>query len=161
MEIYIVRHAIAEDTASKGTGDAARALTEEGRQKMKEAAAGFAKLEFSIDKIFSSPLVRAKQTAEILGKVLDQKVEEMEELSPGYGPDQVCAKLQSSAKKIKSVMVVGHEPNCSLLASYLLEGSSGLEIQFKKGAICRIDGNPARKSGTLIFHLSPQILREL
>src|SRR6185436_6950664 len=68
MEIYIVRHAIAEDAPSKGTGDAARALTEEGRQKMKEAAAGFAKLEFSIDKIFSSPLIRAKQTAEILAK---------------------------------------------------------------------------------------------
>jgi phosphohistidine phosphatase len=160
MEIYIVRHAIAEDNPSKGTGDAARALTEEGRQKMKEAASGFAKLEFSIDKILSSPLVRAKQTAEILAKALDQKVEEMEELSPGYGPDQVCAKLQS-LKKAKSVVVVGHEPNCSLLASYLLEGSSSLEIQFKKGAICRIDGSPARKSGTLIFHLSPQILREL
>ena len=62
MEIYIVRHAIAEDAPSKGTGDAARALTEEGRQKMKEAAAGFAKLKFSIDKIFSSPYVASRST---------------------------------------------------------------------------------------------------
>ncbi len=160
MEIYIVRHAIAEDAPSKGGGDAARALTEEGRQKMKESAAGFAKLDYSIDKILSSPLVRAKQTAEILAKALDGKVEEMVELSPGYAPEQVCAKLQSF-KKTQSVMLVGHEPNCSLLASYLLEGSSALEIQFKKGAICRIDGSPARKSGTLICHLPPQVLREM
>ncbi|HSE39962.1 MAG TPA: phosphohistidine phosphatase SixA [Acidobacteriota bacterium] len=159
MEIYIVRHGISEDSPSKGGGDAARALTEEGRQKMKEAAAGFARLDYSIDRIFSSPLVRAKQTAEIIAKAIDGKVEEMAELSPGYSPEQVCSKLHA-LKKLDSVMLVGHEPNCSILASYLLEGSTSLEIQFKKGAICRIDvSSPARKSGILIFHLTPQALR--
>lgn len=157
MEIYIVRHAIAEDAPRKGGGDAARALTEEGKQKMKEAAEGFARLDVSIDKIITSPLVRAKQTAEILSKAIGKKIEEMEELAPGHPPEEVCARLSKIAK-LKSVMLVGHEPNCSILASYLLNGSS-VEIQFKKGAICRIDGELSRQSGTLIWHLSPQVLR--
>ena len=64
-----------------------------------------------------------------------EKLKKWLELSPGYSPEQVCSKLQA-LKKLDSVMLVGHEPNCSVLASYLLEGSASMEIQFKKGAIC-------------------------
>jgi phosphohistidine phosphatase len=158
MEVYIVRHGIAEDAPKKGGGDAARALTEEGKQKMKEAAEGFARLGISVDRILSSPLIRAKQTAEILAKALGMKVDEMEELGPGHTPEEVCSRI-SKMSKLKSVMLVGHEPNCSMLASYLLDGSGSLEIQFKKGAICRVDGAMSRQSGALIWHLPPQSLR--
>jgi phosphohistidine phosphatase len=161
MEIYIVRHAIAEDTSRSGGGDAKRELTSEGKQKMKEAAKGFAKLGRKVDRIFSSPLVRARQTAEILAAESKQTVEEMRELSPAHTPKDVCARLEQLAKS-KSVMLVGHEPNCSELASYLLVGPSELDIVFKKGAICFIEADkPAQGAGTLVWHLSPQILRQL
>lgn len=159
MEIYIVRHGIAEDTTRSGGGDSARELTSEGKQKMKEAAAGFAKLERKVDRIFSSPLIRARQTAEILAGALKKTVEEMTELSPAHTPKEVCAKLEELGKS-KNVMLVGHEPNGSELASYLLVGPSELDIQFKKGSICFIEADkPAQGAGTLVWHLSPQVLR--
>src|SRR5262245_45205977 len=127
MEIYIVRHAIAEDVSPDGS-DEARALTEDGKKKMKEAAEGFARLERKIDRIYSSPLVRAKQTAEILAKELDLKVEEMKELAPAHRPADVCERI-SRSKKDENIMLVGHEPNCSELASHLVLGSAGLSIE--------------------------------
>jgi phosphohistidine phosphatase len=159
MEIYIVRHAIAEESSRSGAGDAVRELTEEGIRKMKEAAAGFARLERKVDRIFASPLVRARQTAEILASATKQTVEEMKELSPSSTPREVCGRLEQIGTS-KNVMLVGHEPNCSELASYLLIGNSKLEIVFKKGAICFIDaGKAAPGAGTLIWHLSPHALR--
>jgi phosphohistidine phosphatase len=159
MDIYIVRHAIAEDIAPGGGGDAARALTAEGKHKMKEAAKGFARMEPKISRIFASPLVRARQTAEILANALKQSVEEMKELAPAHSPAEVCEKLVS-LKKAGSIMLVGHEPNCSELASYLLEGSTGVGIEFKKGAICLIElESPRPGSGLLRWHLPPSVLR--
>src|SRR5688500_1556676 len=115
MRIYVLRHAIAEDSA-KG-GDAQRALSDEGRKKMKEAAAGFARMKPEIDAIYSSPLIRAVQTAEIVSRAIlhPRKIEIMEQLSPGYAPDAVAGRIRS-LKKIESVVVSGHEPNCSELA---------------------------------------------
>jgi phosphohistidine phosphatase len=157
MDIYIIRHAIAEDKGGKS--DEIRALTEEGKQKMKEAAKGFARLEPDMDVIFSSPLVRARQTAEIVNSVVKSKLEEMKELSPGYGPDQACSRLKE-VKKARSVAVVGHEPNCSELMSYLLYGSEGMMIEFKKGGISLVQSNDLSPgSGILILHLSPKVLR--
>jgi phosphohistidine phosphatase len=156
MRIFILRHAIAEDTA-KG-GDAQRALSEEGRKKMKDAAAGFARLELEIDAIYSSPLIRAVQTAEILAKAIGyrNKIETMEELSPGHSPESVGKRLQS-LKKLNNIVLSGHEPNCSELASFLLGGA---QIEFKKGSICLIETEScASGSGTLLWHLSPQALR--
>ena len=157
MDIFIVRHGIAEEVSSDGS-DESRELTSEGKKKMKESSAGFARLERKVDRIYSSPLARARQTAEILANALDRKVEEMKELAPGHSPAQVCHKLKQL--KAGSVMVVGHEPNCSELASYLLLGSGGVSIEFKKGAICLIESRDAEPgSGDLILHLSPAALR--
>lgn len=158
MKIFILRHAIAEDTA-KG-GDSQRALSEEGRKKMRDAAAGFARLAIKIDTIYSSPLVRAVQTAEILAKSIGYagKIETMTELSPANSPESVCTRLRS-LKKQGNIVLSGHEPNCSELAAFLLGGA---QIEFKKGAICLIETESAAAgSGILIWHLSPQVLRSM
>lgn len=158
MEIYIVRHGIAEEVARDGS-DEARALTEDGRKKMKEAAEGFSRLERKVDHVFSSPLVRARQTAEILAGSLKLKVEVLKELAPGHSPSQVCERLREM-KRTGNAMVVGHEPNCSELASYLLISAGGMNIEFKKGAICLIETHSAEPgSGDLLLHLSPAALR--
>ena len=156
MKIYILRHAIAEDSA-KG-GDFERALTEEGRKKMKDAAAGFARLDPSIDIVFSSPLVRAYQTAEIVARAIQYpgRIETMEQLSPGYSPQSVADRLRA-LKKVDSVILAGHEPNCSQLAHFLLGDA---QLEFKKGAMCLIETESCDgSSGTLIWHLGPQALR--
>ena len=156
MRIYILRHAIAEDSA-KG-GDEKRALTEEGSKKMRDAAAGFARLDPAIDLIYSSPLVRAIETAEIVARAIQypRKVEILEELSPGHTPESVAQKLKS-VKKAQGIILSGHEPNCGQLASFFIGNGA---VEFKKGALCMIETescNPG--SGTLIWHLSPQAMR--
>jgi len=155
MVVYIVRHAIAEDVSSDGS-DEKRALTAEGKKKMKDAAAGFAALESEIDRVFSSPLVRAWQTAEILAKEFGKEIEEMQEMAPGHSPKQVLNRL-AEMRDEESVMLVGHQPDCSTLASYLL-GNANLE--FKKGAICKIQiDRMTAGSGSLIWLIPPQALR--
>ena len=157
MRIFILRHGIAEDSA-KG-GDAKRALTDEGKKKMKEAAAGFARLETEMDAIYSSPLVRAVQTAEIVSRAIGhhRKVEIMEQLAPGHGPDAVLKQLKGV--KHRTVILSGHQPNCGDLASLLLGGAS---VEFKKGGICLIETETLEAaSGILIWHLSPMVLRSI
>src|SRR5437016_5073253 len=97
MDVYIVRHAIAEEQSSTGK-DADRELTNEGKEKMKEAAAGFAGTGPKIDRILSSPLPRARQTAEIVARELGKEVSEMKEMAPGHTPADVCGKLKSLKK---------------------------------------------------------------
>jgi phosphohistidine phosphatase len=159
MRIYIIRHGIAEDVAKGGGGDAKRALTQEGRKKMKEAADGFARLEPKLDRIFASPLVRARQTAEIIAEPLKKDVEEMKELSPGFQPVDVMNALKKISRE-ESVALTGHEPNCSELCAYLLCPADGMSMEFKKGAICLIEiHNLEASSGTLLWHLPPAALR--
>ena len=155
-----MRHGIAED-ASKGMSDAKRALTSEGRKKMKEAASGFAKLGLEITRVFSSPLVRAWQTAEILASPLQLKVEEMPELAPGYPPSDVLRALKQLNGQ-KAVMLVGHQPNCSELASHLLSSQGMVNVEFKKGAICLIySENLTAGGGVLLSHFPPSALRTM
>lgn len=162
MRIFIVRHAIAEDFSKSGR-DEDRELSPAGRKKMKVAAAGFAGLGMGIDRVFTSPLIRARQTAEILARELKYKgaPEETEILAPGHSPEEVCAFLRT-LKSVESVALTGHEPNCSQLVSYLLSGPGEVAVEFKKGAICLIESSrPQRGTGILIWHLSPMALRSM
>ena len=84
MRLYIVRHGIAVSHGTPGVSDEGRALTEEGIEKMRQAAKGLRSLDFIPEVILSSPLLRARQTAEILLDVLDKKIEF--EISPALAP---------------------------------------------------------------------------
>jgi phosphohistidine phosphatase len=159
MYIYIIRHGIAEDHAHS-LRDEDRALTEEGKEKMKEAARGLKRMDPDITRIFSSPLVRAIQTAEIVAAELKMKVDLLKQLAPGHTPVEVCDSLKLHKSKASAVAVVGHEPDCSELASHLLDAPGGVNIDFKKGAVCLIESESLEMgSGCLLWHLSPKALR--
>ena len=158
MHLYIVRHGIAEDRAENHR-DEDRVLTEEGKQKMREVAKGLKRMEPGLDHIFSSPLIRAKQTAEIIAAEWKKKIEILQELAPGHAAEQVCAALKKHRKE-SGVMVAGHEPNCSELVSYLLDSPGAVRMDFKKGAICLVETESLEMgSGSLLWHLSPKALR--
>jgi len=138
MQVYLLRHGVAAE-ARAGSADADRALTEEGRRKLRQV------LEMARDAgvhptlMLSSPLKRAIQTAEIAQQVLGYKndILRTKALVPGSSVNQVWDEMRVHRDEA-SLMLVGHNPLFSELAGYLL-GSQDIEIEFKKGAILRVD----------------------
>jgi phosphohistidine phosphatase len=115
-----------------------------------------------IDEIFTSPLVRTKQTAELLAAALDPKptVKPLDALAPGHTASAVMTQLAKLAKR-RRIALVGHEPDLGELAAYLLGAQRA--VPFKKGGICRIDvqGLTSKRAGSLTWFLPPKVLRKL
>ena len=161
-ELYLVRHAIAAERGSEWPDDTRRPLTERGIVRFKEAVKGLRKLGVQIDEIFTSPLVRAKQTAELLAAGLEGKptVKVLDALAPGHTSASVMTQLAKAAKR-RRVALVGHEPDLGELAAHLI--GAGRALAFKQGGVCRIDVGSltARRAGTLVWFVTPALLRQL
>ena len=112
--------------------------------------------------MFTSPLVRAKQTADLLAAGVKGKpsVKILEALSPGHSPASVLAQLAKVAKR-RRIALVGHEPGLGELAAHLI--GAGRALPFKKGGVCRIDVESltSRRAGALIWFVTPKVLRKL
>ncbi|TMA24626.1 MAG: phosphohistidine phosphatase SixA [Deltaproteobacteria bacterium] len=143
MRIYLVRHGIAVDPAEKGTlDDDARPLTGKGRRRFRRLARAFAQLGEKLDFIFTSPLVRAVQTAEILAGALKfEEVGVLDELRPEAGVGKLLAETARRVKDEQSVALVGHDPQMTQLVIALagLPKEDAERVDFKKGSIVRID----------------------
>ena len=163
IEIYLVRHAIAEERGPEFPDDKLRPLTTEGTRRFKEAVRGLSTLGVGLDVIFTSPLIRARETATILGAGLGRRVpiEQVEALAPGGKPAAVIDAIAKRPKALRRVALVGHEPDLGELAARLLGARGGVE--FKKGAVCAIDVDDATPGGpgTLRWLLPPRALRGL
>src|SRR6476469_1266399 len=161
-DLYIVRHAIAADRGDEWPDDSKRPLTEAGINRFKEAVDSLVWLGVSIDEIFTSPLVRAKQTATLLAHGLGNKtsVKTLDALAPGHSPRQVMNDLSRAAKRNR-IALVGHEPGLGELAAHLIGSSRALP--FKKGGVCHIaiQGLTSRRPGELVWFLPPKVLRRL
>jgi phosphohistidine phosphatase len=166
MKLLIVRHAPAGDRAvyaKTGKPDTLRPLTPKGRKKMTKAARGLRRILPSIDVIATSRLKRALQTGEILNRAFrDARSIEIEALAPGGKSEDVLRKIQA-LKKIETLALVGHEPDLSSLAVYLLAGQGRFKLEMKKGAACLLsfEGPPRAGAGTLLWALAPGHLRKL
>ena len=161
-ELYLVRHAIAAERGEEWPDDTKRPLTERGIQRFREGVSGLDALEVRIDEIFTSPLVRAKQTADLLAAALQPRpsVKLLPELAPGHPPAAAMAQLAKVAKR-RRIALVGHEPDLGELAAHLIGGKRALP--FRKGGICRIDveGLASKRAGSLIWFVPPRVLRKL
>jgi phosphohistidine phosphatase len=161
-EIYLVRHAIAAERGDEWPDDTKRPLTERGISRFKEGVGGLKGLDAIIDEIFTSPLVRAKQTADLLAAGIDGRptVKILDALAPGHPSTVVMSHLAKAAKH-KRLALVGHEPDLGELAAHLIGARRALP--FKKGGICRIDvaGLSAKAAGTLVWFVTPKVLRKL
>jgi phosphohistidine phosphatase len=142
MELYILRHGLAGEFGDpRYPDDSQRPLTAEGRSKMHQAALGMKAMGLSFDLAFSSPYLRARQTAEIVCKQLDclGVLRITENLEPGQDPRKLIAEINQNDLKNKSVLLTGHEPFLSGLMTYLISGSHSPQIEFKKGALCKLE----------------------
>ncbi|MEH2322317.1 MAG: phosphohistidine phosphatase SixA [Nostoc sp.] len=159
MELYLIRHGIAED---KGLGikDEERSLTKEGRQKTEKVAQKLVKLGLSFDLILTSPLVRARQTAEILiAAKLSSKLEESSHLAHD---GQISSWLKEwleprNYSQNTQLAVVGHEPDLTNWAEIVLWGEVKGSLVLKKAGMIGIKlpetGSPLGRSQ--MFWLTP------
>jgi len=155
--IVLLRHGIAEDR-SEDKPDADRKLTEAGKRRMKKIAKSLAKLFPEAEALYSSPLVRAVETAEAVEKAYGGEIrtETTELLEPGADVGDFRRLLADT--KAEFAIFVGHEPNLTEIMLDLTSMRSHNEIELKKGGCygLRIENSSAR----LEWMLPPKILRE-
>ena len=150
QQLYIVRHADAEPTK---TTDAARRLTSKGERQAAKLGQFCAEQEFAVGPIFSSPLVRAVQTAELLAKPLDAKVKTSRELAAGMTPGRLRAFVREH-HSLDSVLIVGHEPDLSRAVSDLL-GCAPDRLRVKKATLLRLSFEDAKLELATLDFLVP------
>jgi phosphohistidine phosphatase len=163
VRLYIVRHAIAADRGTPGLSDEERPLTGDGITRMKKTAAGLRRIAVVPDLILSSPLVRARQTAEILIEALGEEIplRLTQALAPSGTRDEIYEEIRRNRKN-QALMLVGHQPSLGELAGAIAWGSPDHYVELKKGGICAIELDqllPVPR-GTLLFLLTPGILRD-
>jgi phosphohistidine phosphatase len=161
-ELYVVRHAIAAERGADWPDDDQRPLTEKGIARFKDGLAGLTWLDVVLDEIFTSPLVRAKQTADLLAAEISGRppVKLLPVLAPGHAPEEVMSQLARVARR-RRIALVGHEPGLGELASHLL--GTKRPLLFRKGGVCRIDlqGLTGKRAGSLTWFVTPKMLRQL
>jgi phosphohistidine phosphatase len=167
MHIYLMRHGIAvaaDDPSIKQDGD--RPLTAKGTKRMRRAAQGLRRLKIPFDGILTSPLLRARQTAELVASALgkEARVEEIAGLAPESSVEQLLRGLTRYQDR-RHLLLVGHEPLLSHTAVHLLGGQQPVKftIELKKGSLCciEIEDLPTAKAASLHWLLTPKHLRLL
>jgi len=163
MKLYILRHGeAAEHGDPKFKNDADRPLTPKGIQRTKLLAYTMRQMETSFDVIFSSPLVRARETAEIVerGLRLHGRLEFSDHLAPAGDVEKLLALLNGLRPAPESLLLVGHEPYLSSLISLLCTGGPNLSLTLKKGGLCRFEVEQLRcgRCASLEWLLPPRLL---
>ena len=162
LELYLIRHGVAAERGDDYPDDSKRPLTSGGISRLRKEAKALDEMEIGFDHIITSPLVRTRQTADVFAELLKSKpsVSQSDALAPAGTPAAVMQELGKYLKKGR-IALVGHEPNIGELAARLIGARTPME--FKKGAICRIDFDvpPPKGMGQLRWFVTPRMLREI
>ncbi len=162
MLVYLVRHAIATPRGDD-TADEERPLTDKGIARMEEIVEGLGGLGVALDEIWTSPLVRARQTADILAGLdgFSGPLRTVGALAPGGDEADVIQLLIRS--NVESVALVGHEPDLGDLCARLLTSRGDGFICLKKGAVACVElSNDAPDlTGVLLWLMQPRQLRSV
>lgn len=162
MKIYVLRHGDAAEHGDPRYKENDRPLTAKGIQRTKQLAHVLREMEISLDLILSSPLTRARETAEIIARgIKDQdNMRFSEHLAPSGSMEELVHQVNTVRPMPKNVMLVGHEPYLSGFISLLCTGGPGLPMVFKKGALCRLDVEvlTCGKCAQLDWLLQPRVI---
>jgi phosphohistidine phosphatase len=160
MKCYFLRHGIAVDPEGWSGNDFDRPLTREGLQRMAREAKAIADLSLDLDCIVTSPLLRAKQTAQIVAERLgmSDKLVEDPRLSGGFNFERLGAILGAHSNA-NAIMLVGHEPSMS---STIGRAIGNADIELKKAALAGVElADPGSATGTLFCLIPPKVLLAL
>jgi phosphohistidine phosphatase len=161
VELYLIRHADALPLGEGGIADdAERPLSEEGQKQAKQIAAGLQRRGVKLDLLLTSPLARARQTADPLAGAkpsLAAKLEECSLLAPGLKPRKLSKALAETGKAVLGL--VGHQPDLGEYAAWLL-GSKKVQIDLAKAGVAylKCPEGPEKGAGRLVWLVTPEWL---
>lgn len=158
VELYLLRHADAGDPTTWAGDDAERPLSGKGRRQAKRLGSLLAGIKLRPDVILTSPKLRAADTAKIVGKAVSVKPKKDDRLGSSIELGDLAGLLAGN-QEARRVVLVGHDPDFSTLASSL----TGAAIELKKGAIARIDlgdAGPRAGGGALRWLVPPSVLAD-
>lgn len=160
MKLYILRHGDAVGHGDSRYAEDERPLTSKGIRRTRQLAHALRRMEVRFDVILSSPLTRARQTAELLARGWKQKVQFTATLTPTGSISSLIDQVNGLRPAPKTVLLVGHEPYLSSLVSLLCVGGPALPIKLKKGALCRLEAEHlvCDKCATLEWLLQPRLV---
>lgn len=162
MDLYILRHGKAETIGPLYRSDDERPLSGIGWKRTRRSAKGMKAMNVRVDEIISSPLLRARQTAEIVHERLVPEAEiEISDALAYHDLGEITALIQAHSKS-GGIMLVGHEPTLSLLISMLASGTTSAAIDLKPGSLCKlvVGHGPVRlaQCATVSWLLTPKQL---
>lgn len=161
MDLYLLRHGKAGTADHDNPLDSQRHLTQKGRDGITQLGNWMRYKELTFSLIATSPLPRAVETATIIAGILDaaNNVHEWDELTPSSDPKTIIRKIVE-IKDEGAVLLVGHEPQLSMLASLIICNKPGCGIILKKGGLARIRFHGELGSGELLWLLTPGFMRK-
>ena len=158
MQLLVIRHALAEE-AGPGRDDAARALTDPGRVKLRQAVRGLRTLEIHFERILTSPWKRAAQTAELLAPIASAAPIATDLLTRPPSPEL----LAMIAERNETTAVVGHEPWLGELVAWLAFGDPkhGDALVIKKCGVLWLEGTAVPGGMQIRASIPPRLLRAI
>lgn len=161
MKLLLLRHAAAEPRGTTGVSDDERPLTPTGKAAFRVVARGLARIARRPDVLLTSPLARARATAEIVARAFSRIVPAIEPALADESVNGLVIALKAHPLSA-TVALVGHEPGLSALLARLLGASEGERMVFRKGGAALLDlpDGPAAL-GRLIWFLPPRVLRAI
>jgi phosphohistidine phosphatase len=155
VKCYFLRHGPAADAQTWRGADDDRPLTADGKKRVAREAKTLAALALDLDAIVTSPLLRAKQTAEIVANALKLPVVEDTRLGLGFGIRALRTVL-ADRSEAGAILLVGHEPSMSTTIGSVIGGA---RIDLKKGALACVDfPDPDTLEGELLSLVPPKVL---
>lgn len=162
MDLFILRHGEAGNRMTVVEKDSERSLTPEGQIEMQKIAMSLKAMGLQANRVITSPLRRARETAEITAKILKiPKLEEWDELKPNGSKPALYRKL-ARLDQDSGLILVGHEPYLSSIIGEII-GTAEDRIILKKGGLgkVRITSFTPRISGELRWLLTPKIITRM
>ncbi len=157
MEIYLVRHG----SPYTSMEDPERRLNDDGIKESRQIGKLFKLFYMDLDVIASSPVTRARQTAEIIAEETGYPKEQTKitkALEPEVSAGEAISYLEDFTDK-KRVLLVGHLPSIGEIASELISGNRDISMHFEAGGVCRIDVKQIpTNTGKLYWFLTPGLL---
>lgn len=160
MILYVIRHGRAEAAANQG-GDNERKLTPQGVEILQRSARGLIRKQVEVDRVFSSPVLRAKSTTEVLVREMSwPPFETLPALSTSGSTDAILSALAGQGERL---VIIGHMPTVGELVGLLTKGQRSGGLPFGTGAVAKITfpGSLRVGAGTLAWYLTAEQLIEI